>query len=134
MAKNFTEMILLLIILNVCHWAADYTHLSTRWMLNAKRVGSPLFPIFCHALVHAMLMGIVLHFWLHGDILKFDIVDKLFLLQLSSHFSIDVLKGRLNVWFPHIANPVNKAHWYIFGLDQLAHQFIIISMVYLAVK
>ena len=45
-----------LIILFACHWLADYTHLSTAWMLNAKRLGKPLLPIFAHALVHASLM------------------------------------------------------------------------------
>ena len=29
----------ILIGLFICHFLADYTHLSTAWMLNAKRLG-----------------------------------------------------------------------------------------------
>jgi hypothetical protein len=47
----------ILIGLFICHFLADYTHLSTAWMLNAKRLGTPLFPIFCHAFVHMFIMG-----------------------------------------------------------------------------
>ncbi|MCX6185983.1 MAG: hypothetical protein NTU43_03160, partial [Bacteroidetes bacterium] len=50
----------ILIGLFICHWLADYTLLSTAWMLNAKRFGKPLFPIFIHAAMHTMLMSLVL--------------------------------------------------------------------------
>ncbi len=47
----------ILIGLFICHFLADYTHLSTNWMLNAKRLGKPLHPILIHAMVHTLLMG-----------------------------------------------------------------------------
>lgn len=127
-------MTLLLILLNICHWIADYTWLSTPWMLNAKRKGTPLFPIFCHACVHATLMGAVLQFYLHGEWLRwrFDTVDALSFTQLFTHFSIDVLKGRMNVWFPKVSHPANVIHWTVFGADQLLHQLVIIFMAYYA--
>lgn len=118
---------LLLISLLFCHWLADYTHLSTRWMLDAKRIGSPLAPIFAHAFVHSALMLFAI---LLFGIYKAPIACAI-LLQLTSHFTIDILKGKCNVWFPVVSNPANKSHWYIFGLDQFLHAVVIIAMTYI---
>jgi hypothetical protein len=52
-----TWQITLLSLLAI-HWAADFTQLSTPTMLAAKRYGMPLFPIWQHALLHGVLMGI----------------------------------------------------------------------------
>jgi hypothetical protein len=96
-----------LIVLNVCHWAADFTHLSTDWMLNAKKYGKPLYPIFVHALVHAILF-----------------------FQLTTHFFIDLLKGKINFLFRRLEDPTNKFHWWVFGADQFMHHLIVILTVY----
>lgn len=117
---------ILLISLFFCHFLADYTHLSTNWMLSAKRFGKSLFPILSHAAVHATLMGIVLTvFGIRGDILW-----QLIGFQLITHFLIDVWKGRMNGWFPSLQNPTNKWYWIIFGFDQLLHAIVIILMVH----
>ncbi len=122
-------MTTLLISLFVCHFLADYTHLSTAWMLNAKRLGKPLFPILVHSLVHGSLMFVVLVF--------FDVPIWLTLLlsifQSVSHFIIDLLKGRANGWFPLLQSNSNKWHWVVFGADQLLHAIVIIIMASLAV-
>lgn len=123
-------MIKILILLNIAHWAADYTHFSTKCMLNAKRLGSPLFPIFTHAAIHAMLMSLVL-----GLFIGFTKdCAYLIILQLVTHFLIDVWKGRMNVWFPLLQSPANKLHWYIFGFDQFLHQIVLIAMAYFAIN
>ena len=108
---------------------ADYTHLSTSWMLNAKRLGTPLYPIFTHAFIHACFMLIVLSiaFGIQGWLLA-----ALFLFQLITHFAIDVLKGRMNGWFPSLQSPVNKWHWIVFGADQYLHAVVIIIMSHFA--
>lgn len=123
----------LIIQLFFVHWIADYTHLSTDWMLKAKRTGTPLLPIFTHAMVHAGLMAIVLRFHLGSpnSFWEFTVFDKCVLLQLISHFLIDVWKGKMNVWFPPLTNPANKFHWYVFGFDQYLHALIIILITYL---
>ncbi len=113
-----------LIGLFICHWLADYTHLSTDWMLNAKRLGKPLHPILVHALVHATLMFLVLIPFIGLS----DKIWKLFLFQLITHFLIDVLKGRMNGWFPSLQSPTNKWHWILFGFDQFLHALVIIGM------
>lgn len=118
-------MIETLLILNFCHWAADYTHLSTKWMLSAKRFGKPLKPILAHATVHAILFGLAVTF-LHG--FKGGLIA--FSLQLPTHFLIDVWKGRMNVWFEELQKPTNIYHWWVFGADQYLHQAVIIATTY----
>ncbi len=111
-----------------CHFLADYTHLSMPFMLNAKRLGTPLYPIFLHAFIHAslMLVCIVLFFGFSG---MFAL--GLFLYQLITHFIIDVWKGKMNYWFPSLQSPANKWHWVIFGFDQFLHALVIIIMAHL---
>lgn len=100
-------------------------------MLAAKRVGSPIAPILDHALVHGFLMMVV------ATITVFVMgVNPLFILatlgiQASTHCFIDILKGKSNVWLPSLTNPANPFHWWIFGLDQLAHILVIILITVL---
>lgn len=121
----------ILIGLFICHWLADYTHLSNAWMLDAKRLGKPLYPIFTHAFIHASLMLILLSlvFGLSG--LK---LAALFGFQLGTHFLIDVWKGRMNGWFPSLQSPANKWHWIVFGFDQLLHALVIVAMSLFAIQ
>ena len=121
----------ILIGLFICHFLADYTHLSTAWMLNAKRLGKPLYPIFTHAFIHASLMLVLLALVFGFSGLK---LAALFGFQLITHFLIDVWKGRMNGWFPALQSPANKWHWIVFGFDQLLHALIIIAMSLYAVS
>lgn len=125
---------LLLLALFACHFLADYTELSTIWMLKAKQFGKPLFPIFCHALVHGLMMGLVLHFWLPGNWFKWDIVDNLIIFQVVTHFMFDVLKGRFTYWYPIFQDKMKYPYWRLMGFDQLLHTIVIIWMVYFALK
>ena len=118
----------ILIGLFICHWLADYTHLSTSWMLSAKRLGTPLFPIFIHAAMHAMLMSLVLG-WFIGFTKEWAY---LVIFQWITHFLIDVWKGKMNSWFPALQSPTNKWHWIVFGFDQLLHALVIILMSFYA--
>lgn len=120
----------ILIGLFICHFLADYTHLSTAWMLNAKRLGKPLFPIFIHAAMNTMLMSLVLG-WFIGFTNDWAY---LVIFQWVTHFLIDVWKGRMNGWFPSLQSPANKWHWIVFGFDQLLHALVIIGMSLYAVS
>ena len=115
-----------LIALFICHFLADYTHLSTNWMLSAKRLGTPLFPIAAHAFIHALLMFLVMVIIIDNE--NPLLIISLTLFQFATHFGIDVLKGKMNYWFPSLQNPANKLHWYMFGFDQLLHAIVIIIM------
>ena len=121
---------LILIGLFFCHFLADYTHLSTTWMLNAKRLGKPFIPIIAHAMVHTILMWIFLAciFGFTNNVLV------VCLFQLITHFLIDLWKGRMNIWFPILQSPTNKLHWIVFGFDQFLHSLVIIIMYYLLIK
>lgn len=121
----------ILIGLFICHFLADYTHLSTAWMLNAKRLGKPLYPIFTHAFIHASLMLVLLALVFGSSGFK---LAALFGFQLITHFLIDVWKGRMNGWFPSLQSPANKWHWIVFGFDQLLHALVIIGMSLYAVS
>lgn len=119
------KALIILIVLNICHWAADFTHLSTDWMLNAKKYGKPLYPIFMHSLVHAILFFI-------SVFIMFDLQKAIAIgfLQLISHFIIDLLKGKITFWFRSLEDPGNKYFWWLFGADQFMHHLIIIISVY----
>lgn len=118
--------LLYFLLLNVCHWAGDYTHLSTDLMLQAKSKGSPIEPIIAHAVLHALLFFLLLNFFV-----PFEIAGLCFFLQLFTHFGIDLLKGKLNVWYPSLSSPANRYHWWVFGADQFLHQVVIIVTVYI---
>ena len=112
-------MVITLLLLNFCHWAGDYSHFSTPWMLNAKKLGKPLTPILAHAGVHALLFFVCVSmlYDLNAGLLAFAI-------QLPTHFIIDVWKGRMNGWFEDLQNPANKFHWWIFHYLVLVIYFI----------
>ncbi len=115
-----------LFLLFACHWAADYTHLSTKWMLDAKRFGTPSLPILAHAAVHATLMGLLTFIFGYGLLSALYV----FLFQLVTHFLIDVWKGKMNIWFPILQNPAIKWHWWVFGFDQLLHAYVILTIYF----
>lgn len=121
-------MLILTASLLMCHFLADFSHLTRPWMLKAKATGKPIFPIFCHALVHTVLMAIVLLIYKGCESEIF--ISFPLLLQLVSHTLIDTCKGYLNL-FEGFRNPTSQWHWIIFGGDQLCHQLIILWMVYL---
>lgn len=128
-------MLTLAAILFACHFLADYTHLSTLWMLKAKARGTPIFPIFCHAAVHAVLMSFAIA--IYFDIISFpyDVYHKTLYyyvigLQLISHTVIDVCKGLISR-NPYFTNNMARPYWILMGIDQLAHQSIILLMVYI---
>lgn len=129
-----TQAVILLLLLNVCHFLGDYPPLSVPF-LKAKSIGSPLLPILAHAGIHAILMGITMTILGYGNCFTgFDIVGKLMFFQLSTHFLIDILKGKMNVWFPSLRNQENKLHWFVFGADQLLHEVVIILMAYIVLN
>jgi hypothetical protein len=117
----FTALILCLLFV---HFLADYTPLSTPWMLEAKRAGRPLEPIASHAAVHMLLcLPVLLFFSSREHVLELAVA---WWMIGVSHFLIDTLKGRINGWYPPAASPVNKCHWVIFGLDQYLHAAVLV--------
>lgn len=115
----------LLVFLLICHYLADFTHMSTPWMLAAKRYGKPLLPIAAHGFMHAWLMaGIILIFT------DFQKAIYAFLFELITHTLIDTAKGRISAEFPYLQNPSNIYYWYLYGFDQLLHLLVIVTIVF----
>lgn len=123
------EALLLIFLLLVCHYLGDFVLAANQTLQDAKSKGKPFLPILVHSGIHAGLMLLVLLLFL-----PFGLCFHLFLIQLFSHFLIDVLKGLSNQWNPDFRNPTKYAHWLVFGFDQLLHQSVIILMVTLAWK
>ncbi len=121
---------IILISLFFCHFLCDYTPLSTRTMLAAKSIGSPLLPILNHAFRHSLSMFITL-LLLCSNSNSFVTILVISLFQLLTHFLIDTLKGKTNVWYPEAANSNGRLFWAIAGFDQWLHAVVIILMVYL---
>ncbi len=115
----------LILLLFLCHWLGDFSPLQTAWMLRAKADGKLLLPILAHAGVHALLMGICLLFFSSGYTLLY-----MALLQWGSHFFIDTLKAKMNVWFPQLHSPSSRSHWLVFGADQMLHHAIMVLMAW----
>ncbi len=76
--------------------------------------------------IHSVLMSLSLIFF-GVEFYKIAIV---FVLQLITHFGIDLLKGKMNYWFPKLQDPANKWHWIVFGFDQYLHSIVIILLSY----
>ncbi len=53
--------------------------------------------------------------------------------ELISHFLIDILKAKLSVKYPRLADTHQKSYWMLYGLDQLLHQLVVIAIWYMAV-
>lgn len=118
----------LLMALFFCHFLADYTQLSRPWMLKAKATGQIGWQIMAHAFVHGFLMAVVL------GVYCADTRMSLLLFQIMTHFCIDVLKGRMNVWFPKVKDSAKYPHWILFGFDQFLHAVVIIIMASIATE
>jgi hypothetical protein len=117
-------MIFLLIGLFVCHFLGDYV-LSTSWMLAAKKIGKPVLPILAHGAVHTALMAALL-------ILLKGVTPAVLIalvIQLVSHTYTDITKGRITASKAEVFGDISKPRfWWLFGVDQLAHQIIILIM------
>lgn len=119
---------ILLAALLVCHYVADFC-LTLPMMIRAKADGRNPWPILLHAAIHAALMGGCLWGFGTGGLLLWILMTT----ELLSHFLIDILKARLSVWFPFLADTNRKPYWIIYGLDQLLHQLVVAAIWYTAV-
>jgi hypothetical protein len=54
-----------------------------------------------------------------------------FAIETVTHSLIDILKGRINKWFPVVEDQTKALHWAVMGADQLLHQTVLIVIVFL---
>ena len=119
----------LLIVLLICHYMADYC-LTMPMMIRAKADGKNVWPIVLHAGIHAALMGVCLIVW--GISWVWSMV--LMWVELVTHFLIDLCKARLSYHYPVLADVKQKPYWMLYGLDQLLHQLVVVSIWLLAIN
>jgi len=128
----------ILAVLAAVHIACDFTPLLTPWMIDAKKNGWPIHPIFAHAAIHGfcslMTLGICWPLIVPPDN---DRALNLFLLQfeaslfiLLTHWAIDIIKGAIARYFPSTGDFNTRQCWLVIGLDQLAHFYILILVAY----
>lgn len=123
-----TNAIYLLIVLLVCHYLADFC-LTVPVMIRAKSEGKELWPILLHAAIHAALMGLCLLVYGTG----WRLLQIFMMIELGSHFVIDVSKTQISIRFPYWSENRHKPYWMLYGFDQLLHQIVIVLIWYWAI-
>lgn len=118
----------LMVVLLFGHFLGDFSPLLTSRMLAAKESGAAPGWILGHAGVHAALVGLAVLVVVSPPVLVLGLA---ILIELSSHFVIDVLRARLGVARPGTRDPANRSFWLVLGLDQLAHGLVLVAIVWL---
>jgi hypothetical protein len=99
------------------HLLFDYGKALTPEMIAAKAKGYPFLPIAKHAMLHAIGVAIVLA--CNSVSIERIILASAF--EFTTHFCIDVLKGRVETRWPSLKDQKNPYHWHLFQLDQALH-------------
>ena len=124
-----TNATLLLIVLLVCHYLADFC-LTSSAMIRAKADGRNLLPILLHASIHGALMGICLLCWN----VSWKCILAMIAWEIVSHFLIDLAKARVTVHFPRLADMRFRPYWMLFGFDQLLHLVVVVFIWHYAIN
>lgn len=124
-----TNATLLLVALLICHYLADFC-ITSQTMIRAKADGRNPWPIAFHATIHAVLIGLCLLVYY----VDWKLLLVLMMIELVSHFVIDVLKAQISIRFPYLSDNRHKPYWVLYGLDQLLHQMVVVVIWYLAAQ
>lgn len=121
-------VIIICVGLQIIHYIADYVTPSMA-MITAKKYGRPVLPIFEHAYHHGMFVAaFLLVVGLAIGLSDNSIAIWSGMFTMSTHFLIDLLKGRLTKRFSSIDGFDKKGYWVYMGFDQLLHQIVIIMI------
>ena len=120
-----STIILLFLTLNLAHFLGDFTPLN-QWFIEAKRYGKPIGLVAGHGAVNGVLYGLAIWLFLDWKAGMFA-----FGIETVTHTIIDLLKGRINRWFPVVEDTNKPIFWTIMGVDQLLHQIVMIVIVFL---
>ncbi len=107
----------LLFKLILSHLLFDYGKALTPEMIAAKSKGYPYIPIAKHALLHSI--GVFTVLILYDYSIQKSILLSLF--EFTTHFIIDVSKGRIETKYPKLKDDTNPYKWHLFQIDQLLH-------------
>jgi len=113
-----------MVLLLVAHYIGDFTPLATAEMQEAKAGRQSPLLIVAHAAVHGLLVlaavSLVRPSW--------DIVATSAAFEFATHAGIDFAKMKFGVRFPVLRDTSRAPHWYFFGLDQLLHGLVLVTI------
>ena len=118
---------LLLLSLLICHYLGDFCFTSPG-MIKAKADGRRPWPILLHSGIHAALVGVCLICWR----VPLKTVLMMMLLEVVSHFVIDLGKGLLSGRFSILSDSKRKPYWMLYGFDQLLHLSVLLLICHLS--
>jgi len=119
---------LLLAALLLAHNLGDFTPLATERIRRAKAEGGPAGPIAAHAAVHAALVGLAVALVIGPPA---SILALAAGLELVTHFGIDMVRARLGIWVPALADMRSNPFWWTLGIDQLLHGLVLVGIAFL---
>lgn len=119
------QAVVLLALLFVAHFLGDFTPLATSRMQEAKMAGTPLGPIALHALIHAVLVGVVVIGVVRPAPM---LVLAAVAVEFWTHLGLDWFRGRLGARRPALTDPGGQAFWTVLGLDQLVHALVLVGI------
>ncbi len=116
-----------LLSLLICHYLGDFCFTSPG-MIKAKADGRRPLPILLHSCIHAALVGLCLVCWR----VSWKLILLMMLLEVVSHFFIDLGKGLISGRSQVLSDPKKKAYWMLYGFDQLLHLSVLLLICHLS--
>lgn len=125
------EALVLLVGLLVAHFLGDFSPLSTPGMQRAKAEGGPMGPILGHAAVHGALVAAAVLLLSRASV---TLVVVIAALEVATHFAIDAWRALAGARFATLRDPARAPFWRALGMDQLAHQLVLVGLTALAIR
>jgi hypothetical protein len=120
------ESIILLIALFFSHYIVDYTTIGNTIEIQDK----PFYTLIIHSFIHSIILGFIL--WLYSMMfanIEFDLIICSMLIQLSSHYLIDMWVGLMNKYYPKVETKTMQS--LILGVDQFLHSVALIIIYFI---
>ena len=118
-----------LLSLLICHYLGDFCFTSPG-MIKAKADGKSPWPILLHSCIHAALVGLCLVCWQ----VSWKLILLMMLVEVVSHFLIDLGKGLISGHSQVLSDPKKKAYWMLYGFDQLLHLSILLLIFHFSMN
>lgn len=123
------ESITLLILLFLSHYIVDYTPIGNTIEVQDR----PFYTLIVHSFIHAFVLGIILFSYNAICVcIRFDFIISSILIQLSSHYLIDMWVGLMNRYYPKVETKTMQS--LILGVDQFLHSLVLIFIYFILTK
>jgi len=119
------EAAALLAALMFAHFLGDFSILANARIIESKANGGPVSIILLHGAIHGALMAPVLFAFSGSSSASLLATGGI----VVSHFVIDLVRSRLGLRFPVLADATRKPYWTALGFDQFLHGLVLIWAV-----